>query len=565
MTYLKQLLISFFFIIFSTAILAQPSLVPSYHPVYEWLHLQRVAGNLPDYDYESLPLTRGQILLHLKELESNTTYQVGTSSRTLQSFINEFDYEHLKNETTHSLITNKTELSFDRFKNWIWSDEEMHIYSYIDSTGFLVLDHGFGRRAMFVEDGNISKSAPYIISQNWRSYGSYKNLIGYHTEFIRAVPVGDADIFQYDGFYSYNWKSLSPSQNVNNNYHYEGYVTVHYSIFEGTIGRGNLKEGVGLTENLAFSRSGYPLDWIRFKVGNHKIRYEQIIGKPTWRSYKKPFPADNSITTKNSPERWLAYHKISINPFNWLKFSVYEMINYSNRGAEISYINPVNRYAFAEWELQDQDNGWLGASIVINPIKGTELYSEFLVDDLGNKKDIFMKKEFPATSRFGRKYGLSIAPTSSIQFWSEYNRIDPFLYSHPYQLNAHTDKGVGLGSQIGPNADRLEAGLKLWGVGRSFVTVSYSYNRQGLNEYDNNGNITFLSGASVNDSRSAPYPTTYLFLDGDMHTWHRMLGELEWEFKRNYVVKFHYERRQMIEGEQLSNRDIFWADFIIGF
>jgi hypothetical protein len=561
--FFKFLFISSISIFFSINAFSQASLVPSYHPVYEWLYLQRIKGDLPNYDYESLPLTRSTINGHLRTLANNPHYETGKERKNLDSFIQEFDRSHLNRSNTHSLITNDTKLSFDRFKDWIWSDTEKHVYSYSDSLGFLVLDHGFGRRAMFVNDSGNRRNAPYIINQHWRTYGSYKNIVGYHVEMIRGVPVGYQRIFEYDGFYSYNWKYLNKI--ANNNYHFESNVTGDYSIFEASIGRGNLKEGVGQRENLTFSRSSITFDWLKLKIGDKKISYSLTHGTLSWPSKRSVLPTDSTVSTKNSPRRWVAYHKVNIKPTNWLSMSVYEMINYSNRGAEIAYINPVNRYAFAEWELQDQDNGWMGAQLIARPLSNLEVYTELLIDDLGNKADIFKKKEFPKTSRFGRRYGVSVATNSDLLLWTEYTRLDPFLYSHPYDLNSHTDKGIGLGSQIGPNADRSEIGIKLWGLGRSFITFSYSYNRQGLDRFDNSGDRIFLAGASPNDGRDLEIDRTNLFLDGDLHTWHRLFGELEWELKRNYVFKLQYEQRLMIEGEQLANLNILWADFVIGF
>lgn len=543
---------------------SQSSLVPSYHPVYEWLYLQRVKGILPNYDYESLPLSRNAILEHLQSLSENNRL-ASRENRTLLSFVNEFDPAHLNTDEVHSLITNDSKLSFDRFKEWIWSDNEKHVYSFSSDNGFLLLDHGFGRRAMFVNDDDVQRNAPYILNQHWRTYGSYKNSVGYHAELIRAVPVGDQRIFEYDGFYSYNWKFLDPKQNQSLNFHYEAYVTAQHSIFEASIGRGNLKEGVGQKENLTFSRSSIPFDWVKLNVGKKKIRYSFTHGTLSWPAINSTLPGDSTIRTRNSPRRWVSYHKITLKPFKNLSLSAYEMINYANRGAEIAYINPINRFAFAEWELQDQDNGWTGASVVYRPFRGFEVYTELLIDDLGNKKDIFIKKEFPQTSRFARKYGASIATNSGLLLWSEYTRIDPFTYSHPYDLTSHTDKGIGLGSQIGPNADRTEIGAKLWATGRSFLSFSYSYNRKGLDRFDINNNRIFLAGASPNDDRLSGIPRSNLFLDGDLHQWHRFLGEIEWEFKRNYVVKLHYEQRKMIDGDQLRNLSIFWTDLVIGF
>ncbi|XWN36908.1 MAG: hypothetical protein ROO71_13215 [Balneola sp.] len=554
------------FLLFNpTLIHGQSSLVPSYHPVYEWLYLQRVKGYLPYYDYESLPLNRKVILDHLKELSESDQYQTGKEEQTLDSFLQEFDPEHLNRDYTHSLITNDSRLSFDRFKDWAWSDGEKHMYSYADSSGFLVFDHGFGRGGMFVQDGSKNRNAPYILNQHWRTYGGYKNSIGYHIEYIRAVPVGDQRIFEYDGFYSYNWKSLTPSQNQINNYHYEAYVTAQHSLFEASIGRGNLKEGVGQSENLALSRSSIPFDWVKLRVGKKKIRYSFTHGTLSWPAVNATLPGDSTVSTRTSPRRWLTYHKITVQPSSRITFAAYEIINYANRGAEIAYINPINRYAFAEWELQDQDNGWFGVYLIARPFNFLEAHTELLIDDLGHRSDIISKKKFPRTSKFGRRYGLNIASKTGVQFWGEYTRIDPFFYSHPRDLNTYTDKGIGLGSQIGPNADRLEGGIKAWGVGRTFLSLSYSYNRQGLDKFDENGNKIFLAGASVLDSRDENTPKSYLFLDGDLHEWHRFLVKGSFEPKRGYIFDLNLDIQKMIKGNQLDDLAILWVDFTFGF
>ena len=546
-------------------LIAQPSLVPSYHPVYEWLYLQRVKGLLPRYNYESLPLSRSTILKHLKELNKGGDISAGTEQKTLRSFLQEFDPNHLLEEETHSLVQPGSRLSFDRFKDWLRDDHERHLFSLTNENGFLVFDHGFGRRSFFVHDEGELRKAPYILNQFWRTYGSYKDLIGYHVEFIRAVPVGDQRIFEFDGFYSFNWKFRTPEENQNLNHHYEAYTTVKYNLFELSIGRGNLKEGVGRTQNLVFSRESIPTDWVRFKVDGKYVSYKMIHATLSAPTIPSTLPGDSSISTNNSPRRWTAFHKIDIKPWKWLKASFYEMINYSNRGAELAYINPVNRYAFGEFELQNQDNGWAGFSLVARPFKSFEAYTEILIDDLGDKRDLIFKKEFPMTSRFGRRYGVTYASRKGWQLGTEYTRIDPFTYSHPQDLNAHTDKGIGLGSQIGPNADRLEFSLQKWGVGRTFARVAYSFDRQGLDIFNENGERIFLAGASPNDGRDLRIARSNLFLDGDLHEWQRIQLDAQWEFKRAYIIRGRLEQRFITTGTQLQDQTIFYADLIIGF
>lgn len=564
----KRIVVSLFclvaILLSSIRTIAQVSTVPSYHPVYEWLFQQRIKGYLPYYDYESLPHTRAQILEYLNELDGFDLDRI--SKRTKKSFLLEFDpvvLTYSTREKPQSLFDQDFKSSIDRLTSWIWSDREKHLYAWTGEPGYLVIDHGFGRRTMFVKDGQDNRKAPYILNQHWRSYGTLNDRIGYHLEYIRAVTVGDDWIFDYDGFYSFNWKHR---EGINpNRYHYEGYVTYTQGLVEASIGRGNLKEGIGRSENMMFSRSSIPLDWIRLKVGEQRLRYTFIHAKSTWRPRLSTLDTDPSIEIKNSPQRWVAYHELTVQPFPFFSFSGYEMINYSNRGAELAYLNLVNRYAFGEWELQDQDNGWFGATITIRPVKGVELATELSMDDLGEKSDIYSKKKYPATSRFGRRYSFHWASPWSSVFWGEYTRLDPFLYSHPYDLNAHTDKGVALGSQIGPNADRMEYGAELWVKGRTFLRMSYSQNRQGLNGYDEDGNLVFLAGANPNEGRDELVNNSHLFLDGDLHEWNRWHLQVSWEFKRAYVLRINVDIRDMKKGDQLKNRYIFWTDLVIGF
>lgn len=552
--------------LFSTTAFSQSSLVPSHHPVYEWLYMQRVKGLLPDYDYESLPLLRITLVQHLDRLEEQDDKLPDTELKTLRSFQQEFDASNLRKNYDHSLITPDTRFSAHRFREWITGPEEKHTISVSDSNKYVVFDHGLGTRFSFARENGTETLQHLNLLQNFRLYGDYKRLLGFHLEY-ESIPMINFDsrtdnVFQYDGFYSYNWKSLlSVTPNL---YHFEAYTSFSYDIFEVSVGTGNLKEGTGLSENLIFSRSSIATDWMRLKADGKYLSYNMQHIRLSW-PHATDENSEGEYSKTDFPQRWIAYHKLNIHPVNWLTVSLYEMVNYSGRNIEFSYLNPAARQAFALWELQNPDNGWNGGIIQLRPLKGVELFTELLIDDLGTSSDIISKKQYPMTSRFGRRYGFHYVSDIALQFWSEYTRIDPFLYSHPVDTDAHADKGIGLGSQIGPNADRLEFGIKKWGIGRTYLSLAYSYDRQGLDIYNEEGERIFLAGASVNDGRDLPIERSNLFLDGDLHRWHRVEVNAQWEIMRAWTLKAHLEHRSVIEGNQMQDRTIGWVDFIVAF
>jgi hypothetical protein len=173
---------------------AQVSNVPSYHPVYEWLYQQRIKGTLPYYDYESLPHTRGQILEYLNELNNTDLDRI--SEHTRESFVREFDPKEMSTSTREnpqSLFDQDFKTSYKRVKSWIWSDNEKHVYAWTGGPGYMVVDHAFGRRTMFVKDGNENRQAPYILNQHWRSYGTLNDRIGYLITTVSTVLIGNIE------------------------------------------------------------------------------------------------------------------------------------------------------------------------------------------------------------------------------------------------------------------------------------------------------------------------------------------------------------------------------------
>jgi hypothetical protein len=571
------------FLAITNSLMAQASLVPAHHPVYDWLYHQRVAGYLPGYNYERLPLTRGEIIRHLHRINDLDVLR-GTQSVTLHTYLREFDPAMLHPDTGHQAHIVDDTLSWPggsirERRQGLWTDEEKHLILFRSDDGYLFADVGLGMRTFAVHSEGSLTYRPVSILKHARVAGNFKGWGGIHGQVSIASPIGDDAVYAYDGFYSHNWISQQKFARGNPQgqtlVNFEGSASVRFGNTVGlAIGRGNLKVGTGVHDNVAFSRNAYPLDWIRLDIGNRWVQYQMIHGAMGW-----PFTIrvtndsdDRMVVTRNSPQRFVVMHSYTFHPFPWMAWGLYEMTNYSNRGMETAYLNPINIISFAERDLWDQDNGWGGAWGVLRPLRGLELYTELLIDDLSGHRDLIFKKRHPETSRFGRRYGVQWVVVPNLRLFGDYERIDPFLYTHPYTMNAHTNGFIGLGSQLAPNSDRLSTGARWMGARRTWIELTGGLVRQGRDIFDEDGNLIFYAGGDVNIGRrqfvfdeSLTYDESYLFLDGELHRWAEVQVDASWEPMRGVILSGRMNQRWLITGSQLGNRTVLWIDFDIGF
>jgi hypothetical protein len=567
-----------------TNIHAQTSLVPVNHPIYDWLYHQRVAGNLNGYIYERLPLSRRDIIRHLHSLQ--TTANLNRSQTiTLNSYLLEFDPNLLTPDHNQQIWITDDTLSWpgSRLQTHIGNlrnDNEKHTYLFRTQDGYLTGDFGLGQRVFYVRDGDQSYFSPLNIIKDARIFGNYGNTAGFHGEINIISPIGDDAIYAYDGFYSNNWISQRKfAQGL-----YDGQTLIHFeasgaiqlgNTIRFDIGRGNLKTGTGTRDNMLFSANAYPLDWIRMDLGNRWMRFQVMHGSLGWPPEVIVVSEDPLLMTRNSPSRYVVKHTIMFHPTRWMDIGFFEMINYSNRGMEVAYLNPFNIISFAEREMHDQDNGWGGVYFTFRPRRGLELFTELVIDDLRGHQDVFFKKKYPETSRFARRYGLQWVPVQQWRIWGDYERIDPFVYSHPFGLNAHTNMNIVLGSQLAPNSDRLSVAARWLGARRTWVELITSYVRQGRDIYGEDGQLLFHSGWNANQGRiewgmlhggpGAEYVESYLFLDGDLHRWAEVKLDVNWEPVRGWIFRSQLEQRWLLEGGQINDRTIFWTQMIVNF
>ncbi|MBO6794624.1 MAG: hypothetical protein JJ895_11985 [Balneolaceae bacterium] len=565
----SRLFIILFFIAVSTqSAFSQASLVPVYHQVYDWLHYQRVRGNAPLYNYETLPLTRGQITQLLADIDPN---ELNKGDRHVRhSYLREFSVDSLKKYKELSLVQGDKNI-YEKLKIGLFSDEEPHIYVWGDDNINAALDLADGVYGTWVSDGESKYKSPGYYPLMFRSYGTIYNLIGFHYEQY-SIGKGDPQTFDYLPFYSRNAKFLRPGLNSDTKQHLENYIGLNYKLLHFYIGRGTLKSGVGSRNNLVFSRESIPFDFIKLSLNSRYINFTTTYGALSWEPAitNAPLEGYEGEYTRTSPQRWVVHQRIQFQPFSWLKFGFYETNVFSNRSMDLAFINPINRLSIMEWEQYDKGNGFAGFEGILRPIKGLELYGELQVDDLARNSDLFRwtkKNGDYTTTKLARHLGLKYASYFGTSLTVEYQRLDPGFYSHKYILNTYSEKGFSLGSQLGPNADELSIGIDQWLRNRTRIHLRYDYVRHGLNYFDQNGEFVdaggdILDSYKLDDDLRPVRPG--IFLDGDLHRYNRFTVESTYQPWRGITIEMQYSIRLMLEGEQLFDLSVFTIGFKIG-
>jgi len=142
------------------------------------------------------------------------------------------------------------------------------------------------------------------------------------------------------------------------------------------FGRENISHGYSPIDNLVFSLKAAPTDglvidfpykWLRFTSTQSMVEGVDIV------------------TNKAVSSKFIATHRVTIDPTDWLSLSTSEMIIYSGRGLDFTYLNPVaflTSAGLGSLERSNMDNSIIGFDIAIRPFKNSMMYSTIVIDDI---------------------------------------------------------------------------------------------------------------------------------------------------------------------------------------
>lgn len=491
------------------AVRAQPEIVPAEHPVYDFLHAQRVAGRLGAFDSETRPLPRHAIRQALAALDSLDL------PRGVRAWRETYRREFFEPEASVEAIFGKGRVRLPHGR-----DTEKYVFFQQDREWRLAVEVR-GLASYRAARDSMRVSAPSIAGEVAIS-GNYRGLVGFTSETFNGATKGGPRVLLRDPetaplYYPQTQPDAGQFDRTTAS------VRVGRGRVFAEIANARLRFGSGPSESLIFGSAADYVPHVRVGAGARRVQYTYLHGSLGDRAR---YPLGDSVPGSGRPPqgivasgnaRYLALHRVDVRPIPALSLAFTEMVVYGRRGVELAYLNPAYPFRTAEHALYDRDNSLFALDASARPLRGVELYGTVLVDDFNF--GLIGRRAY--SNKWAIQGGAS-ASRGDAMGWIGYTRVEPFTYTHRFfaggsYYNAYTQNGFALGHPLGPNADEWEAGLRLWAPARITAEVRARYRRRAEGFTGSDGVYVNVGGDLSDGAQPSFDERSKIFLRGIRH------------------------------------------------
>ncbi len=251
---------------------------------------------------------------------------------------------------------------------------------------------------------------------------------------------------------------------------------------------------------------------------------------------------------KNSDDKYLGYHRFGFNISKDFSFGLGEMIIYSGRSVDFTYLNPFNFYKSVEHANQDRDNSLLFVDFQNNSFAGLKVNGTVLIDDIDFGK--------VGKGWFGNQllYNLTLYSSNlykfvPVEFYMQYLRCEPYVYTHRIHNNSYTSFNYNLVNPILPNSDKFILRINYNPYYRLKLSLDVNFSRHGANELNDDGTVKTNYGGDVLVGHREFDKTEVYFLEG-LREYYRSIS-----FCTNYepVNNYYFILNIVYENNSLAN------------
>jgi hypothetical protein len=224
----------------------------------------------------------------------------------------------------------------------------------------------------------------------------------------------------------------------------QGYANMDLKYLQLLVGRDHLRWGPGRDDVLLLSDQIPPFDMVKAEAefGSFRlISFAAVLDQISYMS--DPLQA----------RRYLSGHRLNMKLKFGVEMGISEVVLYGgeDRNPEIYYLNPLLPYYGEQHNNGKDDNILWSVDVTLSMFRNKEVYFEWLIDDF----QYDLKSEPHQT---GYQIGLNYADPFGLSkgyLNLEYTRINNWVYGQIQPWNIYTYYGRGMGSVLGPDADRL--------------------------------------------------------------------------------------------------------------
>ncbi|PKL87492.1 MAG: hypothetical protein CVV23_15135 [Ignavibacteriae bacterium HGW-Ignavibacteriae-2] len=530
------------------SLFAQAGSVDVLHPVYNFISRMNTMSFITDYNDFELPKTRKQISSYLRDITDNRKKLNTIDSKILDDFLKEFEYDIYFTSNSYSGLIADTS-SYNPV-----SGSENYLYYFVDSTNYSLFSNIFIENKYVFNNDNESKknSAVDLIKYGGELRGTFLKNYGFSVKGLNGTYFGSRSLAKTIGNLRYNYKFLYDKIDEGGVDYFdeaEGYFIADWNRFRIKIGRDRLNVGYGSLKTIVGSNSPN-FDYVSMGFDYGIFSFSYLHAKLLGSKMLSADPLAGEIVSVN--DKFLAYHRFAFNFGKHLNVGFGEMIIYSRRALDLSYVNPFNYYKSAEHANQDRDNSLLFVDLKNNSIPGFNLFATIMFDDI----------DFGhiGTSYFGNQMilnmGVKILPIyNSIPFQLEiqYIRIDPYAFTHRINENNYTNNGFSVSDNLKPNSENFYINISQQFHYRITAGISFMYTVHGANKTSPLGDVTANYGGDIDLGHRVGDSANARFLDGNLEYYRRFGFNATAEPVNNFFISFDtfYESNDL--GKNTNN------------
>ncbi len=237
-----------------------------------------------------------------------------------------------------------------------------------------------------------------------------------------------------------------------------GFVQAETGPLQAAMGRIPVRWGPGRFTRLMISGQAPAMDMIKIDL--------DLGDRVHFTGFTSTINSDSST--------WLSAHRLDIKPYDKLRIGLSESILYTADGIDLAYANVFIPWYPVQWNERVDDNAFMCIDATWQPVRGMALYGEFLIDDIQyeNVHDV--------PNKLGYTFGADFfSPKLGLGAVAEYTAVQRYVYSQRKINNFYMHDARIIGSQLGPDADRITGSISYIGFRGITAQLKGSYTRHG--------------------------------------------------------------------------------------
>ena len=417
---MRRFSVIIFLLLIANSVCARDVNVPLDHWVYSFLERMEARGLIRDAAMRCYPLTRRTVARLLVAVATGSNRLTPVELARLSQFKGEFHNE--------LFLLNKRAQARYFERHFIRWKQDNHV-------AFFDIDFGqrFTRANIRNDDGSGRTSETRL---GGIVRGTIGNKMGFYMHAYNTLHRGAGTFSE-----NYNPAHGMPVGIAGSNVYSDdasAYITFSNNYLLLEYGRDQIKWGNGYNGSLVLSRENPRFEMLKLHLAFKRWQYTAFHG---WLHH-------------SNSAKYIAGHRLTWVPNEWLTLSGSETVIYSNRNIETLYLNPIMPFHVAEHHLGDRDNNTMGLEVTLFPYAGHKIYAELFLDDFNSSQNPF--------TYYGNKFAFMIGHHWVDPFgWRdseirlEYTRIEPYVYTHKDSTLRYQNYDQSIGHWLGPNADDL--------------------------------------------------------------------------------------------------------------